>query len=202
MTTLAPNDVKSVLADPKVGVNLLGPVPTVVAPKPVRCHIGVHECGGLPPAWNVHLAGLSFPVKTSTFDEMGNEFLKAGTIEELTVDQIQRVRKALEKRVVKWRAHPKTGKRIAAEIWLTDRIDYKPDPTDEPLAKYLYVKLAPPEFQQPTLAAEMIADLDRALAAATVSEDKALGDPKDARHRERAAAAKASAGRLEPDDEV
>jgi hypothetical protein len=161
--------------------------PTEMA-KTTRYHVGIFE--NAPPAWFILLAGVTFPVISSTFDPEDREIRRAGSFVDLTLEHVKKVKKALENSVVRWRRVPKTGKPIEATIHDRTISSFNFEAGDEPLAKYVYFRKAPLEIEQPGLAENTIAMLDAAIKEAEASEERANQNPEDARTRELHSAAK------------
>lgn len=174
-------------------------VQKIEAPKVKRYHIGIYEQDP-PVAWFVTVAGICFPVTTSKFDEAGNEFKLKGDTLELSDQQIRDLKEALKRYVVRWKKHPKTGVKVAAEVWDVSTRGFRPSVGDEPLACYLYLELAPEEFTQPSAAKTLNDDLDKALAEAQKSEDKAVMDPADKATREKHKSLRAQGAKLDSSD--
>jgi hypothetical protein len=182
-------DTNDVLADLKPRLD----APPVL--NTTRYHVGIFENN--PPAWFVALAGITFPVTSSTFDAEDREIRRAGSFVELTVEQVKKVKQRLVDSVVRWRCHPKTGKRIEATIHDRTIPGFTSERNDEPLARYIYFRKAPIEVEQPKLAENTLAMIDAAIAEAEKNEEHALSRPDDARVREQHGRAKASGKKLE-----
>lgn len=152
-----------------------------VAAQTKRYHVGLTPNG---PAGFQTFAGICFPVYTSLYDETDNEFKRQGDIVELTTAQIRKIKEAIRNRVVRWthypRDHKKAAERKSAQILDVRCTGFEPEAGDEPLVKYVYFKEAPVEFQPAQLPVAAFEAMDRAVAAATVSEERAAADPQDA----------------------
>lgn len=162
-----------------------------------RYHVGLVPNG---PAWNITLAGISFPVTTSQFDENDNEMRREGAIVELTAEQCKKIRDAIACRVVRWshfaKGHKRAGQRMSAQIWDTQVRGFEPEKDDEPLVKYIYFKTAPPEFVAPQTPASAFAELDRAIREAEEVEAQRRSDPEDAATRAKHGALKKAGVKL------
>lgn len=168
-----------------------------IAPKTKRYHVGIFEQN--PPAWFIPIAGVTFQVTSSTFDAEEREIRRAGSFVDLTVDQVKKVKAQLEKLVVRWRRQPKTNRVIEATIHDASIANFRPEVGDEPLARYVYFRQAPPETEQPKLAENTLAMLDEAIRQAEESEERANQSPEDARTREVHGAAKRAGKRVGDD---
>lgn len=168
---------------------------TVKAPETKRYHIGIFERN--PPAWSVTIAGVCFQVSTSRYDEAGTEYKDKGGFAELTLEQLQAIKKALKFKVVRWRVKGKDKTRTgAAEVHDTRTNGFRLEPGDEPLAKYLYVEEAPPELEIVPADKTAFADLDKAIEAAAVTEAKVANDPVDKATREKHKEARAKGAKV------
>ena len=173
-----------------------------ITEKPTKkYHVGILP-SEMPPAWNVTLAGVSFPVTSSRFDDSDNEFKLEGQVVDLNTDQIKAIKEAISFRVVRWRKYPsnhrtKAGKVLSAEIWDVRTNGFSAERGDEPLVKYLYFKPAPEDMFQPALRQSVMDELDKAITSAMDSEDKAATDPKDAATREQHKQLKRLGGKVE-----
>lgn len=142
------------------------------------------------PASNQTFAGVSFPVFTEGYDAEGNAFRKEGAVISLTVEQIKKIREAIQNRVVRWSHYAtddpkveKRGQRRAATIWDVRTRAFTPMAGDEPLVKYVIFKEAPPEFVQAPAPAAAFEAFDKALAEAEKTELEASASPEDAQTR-------------------
>lgn len=164
-------------------------------------HVGLYEDG---PAWNVTVAGISFPVTTSTFDAQGNEMRKAGIVTRLTRNQLKKVEEALQYLVVRW-VHGidrKTGKQklIRAYIMDTRMLGFTRVRGDEPLAEWLYIRpFTEPAEKRRDASPSVLEAIRKALSDAQVSESKAQESPEDAATRERHGRARAAGSKLTDD---
>jgi hypothetical protein len=180
--------------------NVIADLPTEMgdeAAKPERYHLGIYEQE--PCAWFTSIAGVTFPVTSSTFDDKDNETKRSGTIQSLTKEQVRAVRDRLRKLVVRWRTQPKTGKKMAADIVDTTGTGFRPEVGDEPLAKHVYFRVAPPEYVAQRLSDDTLSVMERVLVDAEESETKKLGDPADAKTREAHGQARAAGVKLKND---
>lgn len=173
---------------------------TVPEPKTTRYHIGIYEDN--PPVWFIPLAGVTFPVTTSKYDAADREIRMAGTLVDLTVEQVKAVKTELINKIVRWRKDSK-GKIVSAEIF-DRRVPsvYRPARGDEPLAKYVYFRKAPPEIEQPKIAENTFAAIESAIREAEAGEERARQDPEDAKVREVHGAAKKAGRKLSDDSAI
>lgn len=177
--------------------DLLPIVPQPVAdPDRARYHVGIRTKGGTPPAWDLSLGGISFPVYSSFWDDHDNEFKRAGAVVDLDLEQLQRIKDAIRHRIVRWRKN-REDKRIRAEIWDIRILGFRAEAGDEALAPYLYLRPAPEDYIQPGADADVLLQLDRALQEGARSEEKAARDPEDAKVREKHARHKASGTKVD-----
>lgn len=171
--------------------------PAPLAPKAEtqRYHVGIYKDN--PPAWDITLAGISFPVMNFEWDEHNNQRRFEGAFVELTKEECKAIKEAIETRIVRWLKDKKTGKTIRAEVWDVGVTGFRPDPNDEPLWKYIYFKKAPAEAVKPVLKENALAELQKAIEEAAKSEAEHRQDPVDKIIREVHGAAKKAGQKLE-----
>jgi hypothetical protein len=168
-----------------------------------RYHVGMAPGG---PAWNITLAGIAFPITTSSYDDNDNETRREGAFVHLNSKQCKEIREAIANRIVRWSHYPKwhkrAGERMSAQVFDVRIRGFEPERTDEPLVKYLYFKEAPPEFTAPPPPASAFVELDRAIKEAEAVEASKVQDPEDTKLRKQHGALKAAGSKLPADGQL
>lgn len=175
-------------------------------PEKKRYLVGIVAQG---PASNVTLGGVSFPVMTHETREDGTEIQRTGAIVELSVDDLRRIQKAADNRIVRWisgRKKVANGQggmdwvnfKIRADIYDVNQIGFTPLETDEPLINYLYIDEAPAEVKP--IPDSIKTRIARELEVAAKAEREAQADPKDVQVREDHKRAKALGQKVDRDN--